>query len=74
MKATIAIEIEENKNSLSDEDKYFIKQSILKAVENGCTDPEMLASRCCSALERVNRYGKNTGIGSCGANSTTAPE
>lgn len=52
--------------SLSDNDKERIKHAVLKAVENGCLDPELIASRCCVALERINRYGKNTGIGGCG--------
>lgn len=54
------------RESLSDEDKFYIKQAVLKAVENGFSDPEMLASRCCSAIEIINKSGINTGNGSCG--------
>lgn len=46
----------EKRNSLSDEDKQGIKQAILKAVENGNTDPENLVYRLIYSLERVNNY------------------
>ncbi|WP_238336101.1 hypothetical protein, partial [Mannheimia haemolytica] len=59
------LELKVVENSLSDEDRYDIKQAVLKAVENGCLDPEMLASRCCSAIETINKSGINTGNGSC---------
>ncbi|TRC64105.1 hypothetical protein FEA35_00360 [Mannheimia haemolytica] len=59
------MELKVVENSLSDEDRYDIKQAVLKAVENGCLDPEMLASRCCSAIETINKSGINTGNGSC---------
>ncbi|HGO5823355.1 TPA: hypothetical protein ACK3JW_001021 [Mannheimia haemolytica] len=59
------LELKVVENSLSDGDKYHIKQAVLKAVENGCLDPEMLASRCCSAIETINKSGINTGNGSC---------
>ena len=65
---------EEKENSLSERDKENIKWAVLRAVENGCLDPALIADRCCSAFERINRYGKNTGFGSCGSISTTAPE
>lgn len=65
---------EKKENSLSERDKENIKWAVLRAVENGNLEPELIANRCCSALERINRYGKNTGVGSCGAISTTAPE
>lgn len=42
--------------SLSDEDKQGIKQAILKAVENGNTDPENLVYRLIYSLERVNNF------------------
>ncbi|MCI7353403.1 hypothetical protein C8D76_103144 [Pasteurella langaaensis DSM 22999] len=67
--------MEENQeHSLTCEDKEQIKYAVLKAVENGCLEPDLIADRCCTALERINRYGKNTGIGSCGTTSTTVPE
>ena len=65
---------EKKESSLSERDKWLIKQAVLRAVENGCLDPTLIADRCCFALEHINRYGKNTGSGSCGAISTTAPE
>ena len=65
---------EKKENSLSERDKENIKWAVLRAVENGNLEPELIADRCCSALERINRYGKNMGFGSCGAISTTAPE
>ena len=46
----------EKRNSLSDEDKQGIKQAILKAVENGNTDPENLVYRLIYSLERVNNF------------------
>lgn len=61
----LEVSFKEEKESLSDEDKYDIKQAVLKAVANGCLDPEMLASRCCSAIETINKSGINTGNGSC---------
>ena len=65
---------EKQENSLSERDKENIKWAVLRAVENGCLEPALIADRCCFAFERINRYGKNTGSGSCGAISTTAPE
>lgn len=65
---------EKQESSLSERDKEQIKLAVLRAVENGCLEPALIADRCCFALERINRYGKNTGYGSCGAISTTAPE
>ena len=74
MEAVITVKIEEHQNSLSVCDKDQIKQAVLAAVENGNLDPELLADRCCSALERINRYGQCTWSGSCGSTSTTVPE
>ncbi len=74
MEALITVKIEEHQNSLSVSDKDQIKQAVLAAVENGNLDPELLADRCCSALERINRYGQCTWSGSCGSTSTTVPE
>lgn len=65
---------EKQENSLSERDKDQIKWAVLRAVEKGCLEPALIADRCCFAFERINRYGKNTGFGSCGAISTTAPE
>lgn len=67
MEAVITVKVEEHQNSLSVSDKDQIKQAVLVAVENGNLDPELLADRCCSALERINRYGQCTGSGNCGA-------
>ena len=58
---------ERQESSLSERDKEQIKWAVLRAVENGCLDPALIADRCCSALERINRYGKNTSSGSFGA-------
>ena len=74
MEAVITVKVEEHQNSLSVSDKDQIKQAVLVAVENGNLDPELLADRCCSALERINRYGQCTWSGSCGSTSTTVPE
>lgn len=74
MEAVITAKIEEHQNSLSVCDKDQIKQAVLVAVEHGNLDPELLADRCCSALERINRYGQCTWSGSCGSTSTTVPE
>ncbi|WP_256856118.1 hypothetical protein [Rodentibacter ratti] len=68
------LKLVEIKDSLSDCDKDLIKQAVLRAVENGCLEPELIADRCCTALERINKYGKNTGTGSCSSTSTTVPE
>ena len=65
---------EKQENSLSERDKENIKWAVLRAVENGCLEPELIAQRCCFALERINHYGKNTGFGSCGITPTTVPE
>lgn len=65
---------EKQEISLSERDKENIKWAVLRAIENGCLEPVLIADRCCFAFERINRYGKNTGSGSCGAISTTAPE
>ena len=65
---------EKKENSLSERDKENIKWAVLRVVENGCLEPALIADRCCFAFERINRYGENTGSGSCGAISTTAPE
>ncbi|WP_238326962.1 hypothetical protein [Rodentibacter pneumotropicus] len=59
------LKLVEVKNSLSDFDKEIIKQAVLKAVENGCLEPELIADRCCTALERINKFGKNTGNAQC---------
>ena len=67
MEAVITVKVEEHKGNLSEGDKYQIKRAVLAAVENGNLDPELLADRCCSALERINRYGQCTWSGSCGA-------
>ena len=65
---------EKQENSLSERDKDQIKWAVLRAVENGCLEPALIADRCCFAFERINRYGKNTGFGGCGTTPTTAPE
>lgn len=74
MEAVITVKVEEHKGSLSEGDKYQIKRAVLVAVENGNLDPELLADRCCLAIERINRYGECTWSGGCGATSTTVPE
>ena len=65
---------EKQEKSLSERDKEQIKWAVLRAVENGCLEPALIADRCCFAFERINRYGENTGPGSCGSISTTNPE
>ncbi|MBF1222403.1 MAG: hypothetical protein HXM21_04470 [Haemophilus influenzae] len=64
------MKIEEN--SLSERDKENIKLAVLRAVENGCLDPELIAQRCCSAIEIINRNGLNTGNGSISTSSNSA--
>ncbi|WP_311419130.1 hypothetical protein [Haemophilus parahaemolyticus] len=59
---------EQNK-SLSETDKNDIKQAILKAVENGNTDPENLVCRLINAIERVNKYNSRVVSGICGVDS-----
>lgn len=49
---------EKQESSLSERDKEQIKWAVLRAVENGCLEPALIADRCCFALERINRYGK----------------
>lgn len=64
---------EKQENSLSERDKDQIKWAVLRAVETGFLEPALIADRCCSAFERINRYGKNTGSESCGSISATDP-
>lgn len=59
-------------NSLSERDKENIKWAVLRAVENGCLEPELIAQRCCSAIEIINRNGLNTGNGSISTSSNSA--
>lgn len=66
----LTLKIEEN--SLSERDKENIKWAVLRAVENGCLDPELIAQRCCSAIEIINRNGLNTGNGSISTSSNSA--
>ncbi|SUT93483.1 Uncharacterised protein [[Actinobacillus] rossii] len=50
--------MEENQeHSLTCEDKEQIKYAVLKAVENGCTEPEILLTKILSTFERIDRYG-----------------
>lgn len=65
---------EKQEISLSERDKDQIKWAVLRAVENGCLEPALIADRCCFAFERINCYGENTGSGNCGVISTIAPE
>lgn len=65
---------EKQENSLSERDKEQIKWAVLRAVENGCLEPVLVADRCCFALERINRYGEKTSIGRVGINVTNCPE
>lgn len=66
----LTLKIEEN--SLSERDKDQIKWAVLRAVENGCLEPELIAQRCCSAIEIINRNGLNTGNGSISTSSNSA--
>ncbi|WP_196252130.1 hypothetical protein [Haemophilus influenzae] len=65
---------EKKEKILSDKDKNLIKQAVLNSVENGCLEPELLARRCCEALERINRYGEQISTGRVGINVTNCPE
>ncbi|MDG6761945.1 hypothetical protein QA331_11060 [Glaesserella parasuis] len=37
--------------------KDDIKKAILKAVENGCTEPELLLSKLLNTFEKIDRIG-----------------
>ena len=63
---------EKKENSLSERDKENIKWAVLRVVENGGLDPELIAQRCCSAIEIINRNGLNTGNGSISNSSNSA--
>lgn len=63
---------EKQEISLSERDKDQIKWAVLRAVENGCLEPELIAQRCCSAIEIINRNGLNTGNGSISTSSNSA--
>ena len=65
---------EKKENSLSERDKEQIKWVVLRAVENDCLDPALIADRCCFAFERINRYGEQTSTGRVGINVTNCPE
>ena len=65
---------ERQESSLSERDKEQIKWAVLRAVENGCLAPALIADRCCFALERINRYGEQTGTGRVGVNITNCRE
>lgn len=45
---------------LEPSEKEDIKKAILKAVENGCTEPELLLSKLISTFERIERIGQTT--------------
>ncbi|EDK06791.1 hypothetical protein [Haemophilus influenzae] len=36
---------------------------VLNSVENGCLEPELLARRCCEALERINDMANKQALG-----------
>ena len=38
-------------------EKNNIKKAILKAVENGCTEPEILLTKIFRTFEQIDRYG-----------------
>lgn len=38
-------------------EKNNIKKAILKAVENGCTEPELLLSKLLNTFEKIDRIG-----------------
>lgn len=42
---------------LTREDKMAIKKAILKAVENGCQEPELMLTKIINTLERIDRFG-----------------
>ena len=42
---------EKQEISLSERDKDQIKWAVLRAVENGCLEPALIADRCCFAFE-----------------------
>ncbi|MCT8517293.1 hypothetical protein QAA01_06840 [Glaesserella parasuis] len=42
--------------------KDNIKKAILKAVENGCTEPELLLSKLLNTFEKIDRIGAVQGV------------
>ncbi|MDG6775768.1 hypothetical protein QA266_04260 [Glaesserella parasuis] len=42
--------------------KDNIKKAILKAVENGCTEPELLLSKLLNTFEKIDRIGAAQGV------------
>lgn len=65
---------EKQESSLSERDKEQIKWAVLRAIENGCLEPALIADRCCSALAQINHYREQTGTGRVGINITNCPE
>lgn len=43
-------------------EKNNIKKAILKAVENGCTEPELLLSKLLNTFEKIDRIGAVQGV------------
>lgn len=43
-------------------EKNNIKKAILKAVENGCTEPELLLSKLLNTFEKIDRIVAVQGV------------
>lgn len=43
-------------------EKNNIKKAILKAVENGCTEPELLLSKLLNTFEKIDCIGAVQGV------------
>ncbi|TNG94034.1 hypothetical protein FHQ28_05410 [Pasteurellaceae bacterium USgator11] len=57
---------------LTEQDKTNIKTTILKAVENGCLEPELLLSKITNTLERINRTDSKLILDSSDTNNPTS--
>lgn len=53
----LEVSFKEEKESLSDEDKYYIKQAVLEqAKHSGCEHPDVLAESLCKAIVLINQF------------------
>lgn len=43
-------------------EKNNIKKAILKTVENGCTEPELLLSKLLNTFEKIDHIGAAQGV------------
>lgn len=43
---------------MTPQEKNDIKKAILKAVENGCAEPELLLTKLINTFERIEKIGQ----------------